>query len=136
MTQPPADTVALLEAIYAAFARRDLATLTRLADPAFELHAPTATMLRGGEPYRGHDGLRRYLADVERLWDRLELEVDELRMAADRRVVALGRLRVHGAGRMIDAPAAWVWRLRDGRALSAHVFETRRAALAAVGDPG
>jgi hypothetical protein len=37
---------------------------------------------------------------------------------------------------VIDAPAGWVWRLRDGRLIEGRVYETRREALAAGGLDG
>jgi ketosteroid isomerase-like protein len=38
-----------------------------------------------------------------------------------------------GAGRVVDTPAAWVWRMRDGLAVRVDVFENAAEALAAAG---
>jgi hypothetical protein len=48
-------------------------------------------------------------------------------------VVCVGRVYAWGVGRVIDAPAGWVWRLRQGRLVEGHVYDTRREALAAGG---
>ena len=49
-----------------AFSRRDLNVLLTLADPEIEFMPATARVAGRAEPYRGHDGLRTYLADVAR----------------------------------------------------------------------
>ncbi len=126
------EPVPLVRVACAAFARRDGDALIELTDPAVEFHAPTAAVTQGGEPYRGHAGLRRYLADVGALYDRLDLELDDVRAVDAERVLALGRVRVHGAGRAIDAPAGWLWTVRAGRVVRVEVFETRQAALDAA----
>lgn len=115
-----------------AFARRDLTALMALTDPAIEFRAPTGRMAAGAEPYRGHDGLRAYLADVERLWRELRSEPDEYDEVGEL-VVCAGRVYAWGVGRVVDAPAGWVWRLRDGLIVEGRVYETRRAARAAAG---
>jgi ketosteroid isomerase-like protein len=135
-----ADAAAVVRALFAAFARRDVAAALALVDPAaFELRVPTAGLARDGEPYRGAEGLRRYLADVERVWDQLDVELDELHRRGPagpggERVLALGRVRAFGAGRALDAPAGWVCRVRAGRVVAVEVFETRSAASVAADD--
>jgi ketosteroid isomerase-like protein len=34
---------------------------------------------------------------------------------------------------VIDAPAGWVWRLRDGRIVEGRAYDSRRGALEAAG---
>ncbi len=133
-----ADAAAVVRALFAAFARRDVAAALALVDPAaFELRVPTAGLARDGEPYRGVEGLRRYLADVGRVWDRLDVELDELHRRGPpgpdgERVLGLGRVRAIGAGRVLDAPTGWVCRVRAGRVVAVEAFETRSAAAAAA----
>jgi len=47
--------------------------------------------------------------------------------------VCTGRVYAWGVGRVIDAPAGWVWRLRDGKLVEGRVYENQREALAAAG---
>ncbi len=115
-----------------AFSRRDLTALLALADPAIEFSPATARVAGRDEPYRGHDGLRTYLADVARVWQELRSEPQEF-VEVDDVVVCTGRVYAWGVGRVIDAPAGWVWRLRDGRLVEGRVYDTRREALAAAG---
>jgi ketosteroid isomerase-like protein len=99
-----------------------------------EFMPATARMAgRGAQPYRGHDGLRTYLADVARVWQELRSEPDEFIEVGDDVVVCTGRVYAWGVGRVIDAPAGWLWRLRDGRLVEGRIFENRREALAAAG---
>jgi ketosteroid isomerase-like protein len=122
----------IVRAVFDAFGRRDAAALLELADPDVVFTPPTGRLAGRSEPYRGHEGLRTYLADVSRVWQELRSEPDEY-IELDDRVLCTGRVYAWGVGRVIDAPAGWVWRLRDGLIVEGHVYETRRAAYEAVG---
>jgi ketosteroid isomerase-like protein len=124
----------IVRRVFEAFSRRDLSTLTALADPELVFHPATARVAGRPEPYRGHEGLRAYLADVGRVWQELRSEPEEFVEVGDR-VACTGRVYAWGVGRVIDAPAGWVWRLRGGRIVEGRVYETRRAAFEAVGLP-
>jgi len=115
-----------------AFSRRDLNVLLTLADPDIEFMPATARVAGRADAYRGYDGLRTYLADVARVWEELRSEPEEFLEVGDV-VVCTGRVYAWGVGRVIDAPAGWVWRLRHGRLVEGHVYDTRREALAAGG---
>jgi ketosteroid isomerase-like protein len=118
--------------VFDAFTRRDTEALLALCDPEIVFTPPTGRLAGRDEPYRGHDGLRTYLADVARVWQELRSEPDEYIELGDR-VLCTGRVYAWGIGRVIDAPAGWVWRIRDGRVVEGTVYETRRAAYEAVG---
>jgi ketosteroid isomerase-like protein len=118
--------------VFEAFTRRDTEALLALCDPEIVFTPPTGRLAGRDEPYRGHDGLRTYLADVGRVWQELRSEPEEY-IDVDDRVLCTGRVYAWGVGRVIDAPAGWVWRIRDDRVVEGHVYETRRAAYEAVG---
>jgi ketosteroid isomerase-like protein len=126
------DHLSLVRAAFAAFATRDADALIGLAAPAFELHAPTAAIARGGAPYVGAEGIRDYLRDATALWQELRPEPTEFHVRGDV-VVAVGRVYAWGAGRVVDAPAAWVWRVAGARLASCRIFDDPRAALAEAG---
>ena len=108
-------TVNLVRRAFDAFDRRDLAALTELTDPKVEFFAPTAVLANEGRCYRGHEGLVRYLHDVERLWVSLDLEPVKFREVGNH-VVVLGRVRARARdGLEVETPAAWVWEVRDGK---------------------
>jgi ketosteroid isomerase-like protein len=127
-----AQNAEIVRKVFAAFSRRDVDALLALCDPEIVFVPPTGRLAGRDEPYRGHEGMRRYLADVARVWQELRSEPEEY-IEIDDRVLCTGRVYAWGVGRVIDAPAGWVWRLRDGLVVEGHVYETRRAAYQAVG---
>jgi hypothetical protein len=67
-----------------------------------------------GHAYHGHDGLRRFVAEVAAEWEHVRFELDEIRGAGEQ-VVALGRLRARGraSGVERDVPLALAGVVRD-----------------------
>jgi ketosteroid isomerase-like protein len=124
----------IVRQVFDAFSRRDLQALIALSDPEIVFQPQTGRLAGRDEPYRGHEGLRAYLADVAQVWQELRSEPDEY-VELDDRVVCTGRVYAWGIGRVIDAPAGWVWRLRDGLVVEGRVYETRRGAYEAAGLP-
>jgi ketosteroid isomerase-like protein len=120
--------------LFGHFSRRDLGALLALCDPGVEFLPVTAIVAADGEPYRGHEGITRYMADVARVWEELTVEPSDYHRAGDDVVVAVGRVYAWGVGRVIDAPVGWLWRFGpDGKAVYGRVFESRRDALQAGG---
>ena len=116
------------------FSRRDVAGLLELCHPELEFLPVTAMVAAEGKPYRGHEGITRYLADVARVWEELTVEPLEFHVCGEDTVVAMGRVYAWGVGRVVDAPVGWLWRYGpDGRAIYGRVYESRRDALAAAG---
>jgi ketosteroid isomerase-like protein len=109
------DPVALVRRAYELFNARDAEGIVALMDADGELY-PYAIAEHRGDGYRGHAGLRRYVADVERQFEAFAVEIDEIRQVADDVVLAGGRLRgrTH-SGMDVDMAAAWLWTVRDGR---------------------
>jgi ketosteroid isomerase-like protein len=128
-----AQNAEIVRKVFAAFSRRDVDALLALCDPEIVFVPPTGRLAGRDEPYRGHEGLRTYMADVARVWQELRSEPDEYIEIDDDRVLCTGRVYAWGVGRVIDAPAGWVWRVRDGLVVEGRVYETRRAAYEAVG---
>jgi ketosteroid isomerase-like protein len=73
-------------------------------------------------PYRGHDGLRDYFADVERTWDDLTLHADDFR-ALPGSVVVMGRVHGRRGEEEVRRKVLWTWRLRDGLAVAVRVSD-------------
>jgi ketosteroid isomerase-like protein len=114
----------VVRAIYAAFAARDIDAVLRFFDPTCELHlAPTAEVAARSDPYRGHQGVRDYFADVERVWDELVLHPDDFRMLPGV-VVVLGRVDVRRGGTSARRHVVWTWHVHDGKATSVRVADT------------
>ena len=110
--------VAVVRAIYDAFARRDVdAALEHLAEDVEFVPAGTASLVGRSAPYTGHDGVREYFADAARAWDDLTLYADDFRVSVGG-VVVFGRIEgvVALTGKRFQTSAIWVWRVRDDKA--------------------
>ena len=117
------DDVDVARAIYAAFADRDLERALEYVDPDCEIHL-VGTARRAGrlEPYRGHDGMREYFADVGRVWDELAIHADDFRSVPGS-VVVMGVVTGRRGDQEIRRAAVWTWRVRDGRAVYVRVSD-------------
>jgi ketosteroid isomerase-like protein len=73
----------------------------------------TAGALGREEPYRGHSGVRQYLADVDDLWDELTVHAEDFRVVPGS-VIVLGSVSGRRAGATVRRAAVWTWRLREG----------------------
>jgi ketosteroid isomerase-like protein len=107
--------VELVRRTYELFNARDPEGIVALMDPDGELY-PYAIHERRADGYRGHEGLRQYVADVALLFETFRVDIEDIREAGDDVVVASGRLRgeTH-TGVTVDMAAAWLWTVRDGR---------------------
>jgi ketosteroid isomerase-like protein len=128
-----ASNVDIVRQAFAAFEQRDADMLVAIARPDIVFEPITAQIAAGGEPYRGHEGLRRYLEDVARVWQELRPSPDTFYEREGGIVVATGRVYAWGAGRVVDAPAGWLWRIEGGQLAYGRIFETAAGALTAAG---
>jgi ketosteroid isomerase-like protein len=87
-----------------------------------------------GEPYRGHAGVREWLAEMEQNFELFEPWWDELRDLGDK-VLALGgvRFRARGSGLEMEDPMGWVFELREGQVARIRFYDRPKDALRAVG---
>jgi ketosteroid isomerase-like protein len=134
MTAP--DTAENLELVKRAFERwnagdRELDYDT--IDPEVELHTPLGSTR--GEPYRGHDGFRQWLSDIDDQFEVWELRPSEWRVLEGDRVLGLGEIhaRGRGSGIELDQPLAWLFSFKDGRLWRYEVFYDHDEALSKLG---
>lgn len=129
--------VDIVRQAFAAFERRDPDLIVAICSKDILFEPFTAQIAAAGEPYRGHAGMRRYLEDVGRIWQELRPAPDTFHEREGGIVVATGRVYAWGAGRVVDSPAGWLWRVEDGLLVYGRVFQTASGALEAAGiDPG
>lgn len=118
--------------LFDAFSRRDLTGTLELMHPEIVFQPMTAEVTQAGEPYRGHDGIRRYVEDVELHWNELTVKPTQIR-AAGRAVVALGNVSGSGpAGSFEDAPTTWVVKFKDDLVWRVQIFSDARYVLEAL----
>jgi ketosteroid isomerase-like protein len=102
-------------------------------DEGIEIKTTIGEAFRG-EPFRGHDGAREWLAGLDENFERWELVADEFHERADT-VVVLGKVRARGRGSGVelDQGVGWVLRLRGGKVYSFQSFLNHEEALSAGG---
>jgi ketosteroid isomerase-like protein len=108
--------------------------LYRLLAPDVEWVPINATL--EGTRYRGHDGVRHWIEDMNRDWDFFEARPEEVRDLGDDRCLALGTWRARGrsSGVELDSqPAAWLVQLQEGKAVRMQTFTDRAKAFEAAG---
>src|ERR1700757_1968782 len=119
--------------LFDAFSRRRLQDALPLLAEDVVFAPMTAQVTRAGEPYRGHDGIRRYIADVEERWTELTLRPTKIK-AAGNAVVALGLVSGRGvAGAFQDAPTTWVFKFRGDQVAHAQIFSDAVNVFEAIG---
>lgn len=121
---------ALIGRLFHAFNQRDAVAIVSLCAPEMEFLAVTGGEAGHDAPYRGPEGLREYLADVERIWEALLITPGEVERQGDRLLVN-GRVYVRSRELGIrDMPVAWVWQVRDGFFVRGEVFADPAEAVA------
>lgn len=124
-------SIEVVNQAYQAFKRQDAEGLIALAHPDIEFGGSAAAP---DGLYRGHDGIRKYMADIDGAfgheWDAV---VERIADAGDDRVVIVARIFGPGKGAVsLDLHVAHVWELRDGKLLRGTVYLDPEAALEAV----
>jgi ketosteroid isomerase-like protein len=130
--------VDIVRQFFVAFDQRDADMMIAISRPDIVFQPVTADVAAAGQPYRGYDGLRTYLEDVARVWQELRPVPEVYYELEDGLIVATGRVYAWGAGRVVDAPAGWMFRVAGGKLAYGRTFGTASEALDAAGidDPG
>ena len=121
----------VVKEVFAAFAARDAERVVAALDPDVVFIAVTGGILGRTEPYRGHEGMREYFRDVERVWDELILSPSEFEEVGDA-ILVTGRVSARSPARTISGSTGWVWRVRDGLVVYVRVYASAAEAAAAV----
>jgi uncharacterized protein len=116
-----------------AFARRDMATVLELLAPDVYMTSDALGLSAGGS-YVGHDGFVRATREVAEAFEDYRVDAEEF-IDAGEHVVVLVHIsgRGRGSGIPVDMRLAHVWTVRGGKGVRARTFETKEAALEAVG---
>ncbi len=116
--------IEVVRAIYRAFAVRDLEGALDFIDPQCEIHVERTARAAGRQgPYVGHDGLRRYFADVEAVWADLKIHAEDFRVVPGS-VIVMGHVEATNQEGAFRRSAIWTWRLQGGRAIQVRVADT------------
>lgn len=122
----------IVRSLFEAFSRRELHSALKLMHRDIVFQPMTATVTQGGEPYRGHEGIKRYTEDVETHWQWLTIRLKQIRSAGGA-VVALGLVSGSGPGGSFeDAPTTWVVKFKEGLVAHVQIFSDERYVTGAL----
>jgi ketosteroid isomerase-like protein len=117
---------------YDAFNRGDIEASLDHLDPSIEWWPAADEPII--EPYRGHDGYRRLIAEVRDVSPDIQVEIEELFVVGDQVVACLHfRGRGRESGVPVEIRETQVARLHDGKIIEVHEYRERDEALEAVG---
>jgi ketosteroid isomerase-like protein len=96
-------------------------------DPEIAIHSALT-----GEVYRGSEGVRRWVAEIDEQFEEWELTVDEVVPRSANELLARGTIHMRGrtSGVVLDQPASWLVEVKDGRIAGIRNFLGRNAAEA------
>ena len=116
---------------FAAFNAREVEDLVGLVDPDAEW-LPFRAQLEG-MVYRGHEGVRKFVRDLDDDWEAYRIEPVEFQDRGDR-VVVIGQVKALGrsGGVDVDTEAGFVFELRAGRIWKVVSYSDPAAALEAL----
>ncbi|MEA2320194.1 MAG: hypothetical protein QOD81_44 [Solirubrobacteraceae bacterium] len=121
----PGSSAASFSTLWRAYAEGRLERSLELIDPECNV------VMMDGHTYRGHDGLREWLAEVRRRWKTLTVTYERVEEPHPGWVVGVGR--VVGASTdgeyRLDRPLVCVGEFRDGRLVHGRTFEDAGDAL-------
>jgi ketosteroid isomerase-like protein len=124
------DRIEIVRRAMAAIARRDVSAFVADLVDDCELRP---LMSVWPQPYRGHDGIEQWFADLAAVWDEFSVEPEDFRaLDEDTLLVALlWRGRGKGVQTELEGPAVALWRFRGDKAVSAHLYPDEARALEA-----
>lgn len=97
---------------------------------------PVLPVVLGGDEtvYRGHDGVRQLLRDLDEVLSERQLDFSEIRDVGDH-VVATGSLRIRGksSGALSESSFGSVAEFKNGRAIQIQTYLDPREALERLG---
>ena len=127
------DRTSLVRAFADSITERDLDGALAVCHP--DVAFPSLMAQLDDRPYTGHDGIRRYFADIEATWDEWRVDVEQLVQASDGTVVIV--MRTHMRGRESGLPfaehVANLWEFRDELLWRATLYRDPAEALRAAG---
>ncbi|HSJ17290.1 MAG TPA: nuclear transport factor 2 family protein [Solirubrobacterales bacterium] len=118
-----------------AYNRRDIDTFLEMFEPMVETRPLTLAMFgQEATVYRGHEGIRQFIRDVDEALSQLQVEPLEIRDLGER-IVASGRLRARGraSGAEIESPISWLVEFKNGRVIRMRDYLDFTEALEAAG---
>jgi ketosteroid isomerase-like protein len=124
--------VEILRAFYEALNRGDWEAASRQLSPEIEWETDPRHPEAG--IYRGHEGFRRFLEDIEAPFEQTITEIEEC-FTRDDKVAAFVKIRrrPEGGSADVEIRIGELWTVRDGKLVRGQGFGEREKALEALG---
>jgi ketosteroid isomerase-like protein len=129
------ENVEAFERAIEAYNRRDIDAFLEPIDPEVELPGALQALLESeAKAYRGYEGVRQWVRDIDEALANIRLELPEIHDLGDR-LVAIGRLSARGqaSGAETESPFGCVVEWKNGKATRVVSFLDRKEALEAAG---
>jgi ketosteroid isomerase-like protein len=129
------ENVDAFERAIEAYNRRDIDAFLEPIDPEVELPGALQALLESeAKVYRGYEGVRQWVRDIDEALANIRLELPEIHDLGDR-LVAIGRLSARGqaSGAETESPFGCVVEWKNGKATRVVSFLDRKEALEAAG---
>jgi ketosteroid isomerase-like protein len=126
------ENVEIVQEAVRAFQARDVEAWVNCFHPDAEVLWPR-NLLEGGS-YRGHEGVRRAIADSFETWEDIRLDQVDIR-SIDDCVVLLSRNTIVGKGQApaVEYQGAYLIKIREGKCIHFRPYQSHREALEAAG---
>ena len=121
--------IEVVRAVVDAFNRGDLTTALGLCTEDVEFD--WSRRMLDGEVFHGHEGLRQFMQDTLEIFDEIHIPADELTDIGGGVVLLVGTARFKGrvSGLDIEASAANLWTVRDGKVSRFRFYQSKEDAL-------
>lgn len=103
----------------------EVAAPAEIFDPEIEIVSRMAKL--SGAPYRGHDGVRRWMRDADESFEHYRVTLEELAEERGDLVLGFGTVVWRGRGSEVEMEdeIAWVWRFHAEKLLHMTTFDDR-----------
>jgi ketosteroid isomerase-like protein len=126
------ENVEIVQRLYDALNRDDIEGAIEWLDPA--VRYDLSERVFNPAVYEGHDGIRRFAANLAEVWDEFRTEPVEFIDAGETVVVSHRvRARGKGSGVEVELPSSNLYRLRDRRVFAIRMYREHADALEAAG---
>lgn len=118
-----------------AYNRRDAEALLAVLDPEVKWYSAVHVKLGGpATAWRGHEGVRELLRDLEETFSEIHVEFPEIQDLGDR-IVATGRIRTRGkeSDAETESPLGYVAQFKNGKGIQIRTYLEPKEALEAAG---
>jgi ketosteroid isomerase-like protein len=129
------ENIEIVRRVSGAYNRRDVGAMLDELHPEIEWHTWLQAQLgEGTTVYRGHQGVRDGIRDLEEAFSEIQAEQSEVRDLGER-VIAIGHLRGRGkeSGALTESALAWIVEFRSGKVIRVREYLDPKEAFEAAG---